>query len=55
MAKASTPTRPRGQFGSMQSDMPPGKTRTRLKSTAAKGAKSTASKGATLGRRIRQP
>jgi hypothetical protein len=51
MAKAQTPTRPRGQFGSMQSDMPPGKTRTRLKSTAAKGAKSTASKGATLARR----
>jgi hypothetical protein len=56
MAKAITPSRPRGPFGSVQSDMPPGKSRVRgVKSAKAKGAKSAAIKGATVGRRTRQP
>jgi hypothetical protein len=55
MAKASTPTRPRGPFGSAQSDMPPGTTRTRWpKSTKAKGVKSNAAKAnRPVGRRER--
>jgi hypothetical protein len=56
MAKASTPSRPRGALG-LQSDMPPGKTRTRFpKSSRAKGVKSTAAKAnPPVGRRVRQP
>ena len=56
MAKASTPTRPRGPLG-LQSDMPPGKTRTRfVKSSRAKGIKSAKPKPPhAVGRRDRQP
>jgi hypothetical protein len=56
MAKASTPTRPRGPIG-LQSDMPPGKARTRfVKSSKAKGVKSHAAKpNRAVGRRDRQP